>query len=116
MDDAGRAPLSPHAEWETTRHLARAMGWPLVDLRTYAVSCGILRRVSADLACRLRFVPIVFNGRRVILVVDDPYTAMYLSVNPQLLGPPSRRSLEFALTTPGALDRCLRRRITLVRD
>ena len=100
----------------TTAHLARALGWPFVDLAEYTISCGILRKIPAELCCRLRCVPMVFNEHRVVLVVDDPFTAAYLSANPELLGPPYNHKLEFAVTTSRALDSSLHRRMTLVKD
>ena len=100
---------------EPARHIADALGWPLVDLREYRISCGILARIPAELACRVRCVPMVHNAHRVVLVVDDPWNAAYIEVNQQLLGPPYRNRLEFAFTTPAALDACLSRRLSVVR-
>ncbi|MGQ9590214.1 MAG: hypothetical protein ACUVYA_07965 [Planctomycetota bacterium] len=108
--------VSPAAQNELAKHLARALGWSFVDLSEYRVSCGILRRLPAELACRLRCVPLIFNAHRVVLVVDDPYAAVYLQANQELLGPPYRHPLEFALTSASALDETLARRIALVRD
>ena len=108
---------SLHSRREAFGHMARALDLPLVDLGTYAISCGILRRVPAEMACRLRCVPMVFNDRHAVLVVDDPFTAAYLDVNREMLGPPyRRREVTFALTTPEALDACLRRRVLVVKD
>ena len=100
---------------ELSKHLARALGWPFVDLERYAISCGVLRRIPAELACRQRCVPMVFNTFRVVLVVDSPWNGAYMAVNRHLLGAPYDRRLELALTTPRALDADLRRRISLVR-
>jgi len=98
-----------------TRHLARAVGYPFVDLAEYTISCGILKKVPAELSCRLRCVPMIFNGHRVVLVVDDLFTAAYLSANSALLGPPYSHKIEFAMTTPHALDLSLHRRVALVQ-
>ncbi len=106
---------SPVAERILARHLAGALGWPFVDMTGYEISCGILSRIPAELACRLRSVPMVFNERRVVLVVDDPFAACYLAANQQLLGPPYRFRLEFAMTSRSGMDRCLERRLALVR-
>ncbi len=108
--------LSRAGEIEVARRLAEALGWPFVDLSEYRISCGILRRMRAELSCRLRCVPMVFNAHRVVVVVDDPYAALYLLANRELLGPPYRHRLEFALTYRSALDSCLARRLSLVRD
>ena len=117
MYNAQKTSFSPHAETEFVRQLARALGWTFVDLRGYAVSCGILRRIPAELACRLRCVPVVFHDRHAVLAVDDPFSAVYLSANRELLGPPyGLRKVDFVLTTPEALDACLLRRMTIVRD
>jgi hypothetical protein len=100
---------------EVMCHVARALGWPFVDLEGYSPSCGMLAKVSAAFACRTRCVPVVFNKHRVVLVVDDPVNGAYLMANPQLMGPPHTRSVEVALTTPAALDMALRKRIEVVK-
>jgi hypothetical protein len=100
---------------EATEHLARALGLPFVDLASYSISCGILSRIGADLACRERCVPMVFNKTRVVLVVDDPFQGARMAANPQLLGAPYRRRVELALTTPEALDAALGKRVNVVR-
>lgn len=100
---------------EVTKHLARALGWPFVDLDHYSISCGVLRRIPAELACRERCVPMVFNAFRVVLVVDSPWSGAYMTANRHLLGVPSDRRLELALTTPRALDEALKKRVSLVR-
>ena len=100
---------------EIAEHLARALGWPFVDLASYSISCGILSRISADLACRERCVPMVFNEVRVVLVVDDPFQGALMAANPQLLGAPYDRRIELALTTPEALDGVLGKRVSVVR-
>lgn len=116
MSGSSTSGPSARLEYEVARHLAKALGWTFVDLREYRVSCGVLRKVPAELACRFRCVPLVFNHLRTVLAVDDPWNAAYLAANPQLLGPPYRHRLEFALTIPCALDACLHRRLTVVRD
>ena len=103
-------------ETEAALHLSAAAGLPFVDLEEYCVSCGILKRISAELACRLRCVPMVMDARQAILVVDSIFTAAYLSAYPQLLGPPYRRRLGFALTTPQGMDAALHRRVSLIKE
>ena len=100
---------------DIARHIAGALGWPFVDLEDYSPSCGTLAKVSAQFACRTRCVPVVFNERRVVLVVDDPVEGAYLLANPELLGPPHTRTVEIALTTPQALDVALRKRVEVVK-
>lgn len=108
--------LTRAREMQVARHLAAALDWPFVDLCEYQISCGVLRRISAELCCRLRCVPMVFNAHRVVVVVDDPYAALYLLANQEILGPPYHHRLQFALTYRSALDACLARRLALVRD
>jgi hypothetical protein len=96
--------------------MARALGWPFVDLREYSISCGILRRIPAEIACRLRAIPMIANARRVVLVVDEPFSAFYVISNRELLGLPlDDARLRFALTTRSGLDAALARRLTLTR-
>jgi len=101
-------------ELDAAQRLAEALGWPFVDLESYKVSCGILRRVPAELACRMRCVPMVFNAHRVVLVVDDPFHGYYLAAHPEQLGPPYDHSMELALGTRKGIDAALARRLTLV--
>ena len=104
------------AERRDSEELARALGWAFFDLEDYKVSCGVLKRIPAELACRLRCVPVVFSRRRVVLAVDDPFNAAYMAANQQLLGPPYRFPLEFALATRRGIDAALHRRLTSVRE
>lgn len=99
-----------------TRHLSGALGLPYVDPSALFISCGILRRMPAELCCRLRCVPFVFNRTRAVLLVDDPFQAAYLAANIELLGPDRPSSIEYAMTTPSGLDGALHRRLTLVRE
>ena len=101
-------------EVEAARNLATALGWSFVDLEAYSISCGVLAKVPADLACRLRCVPMVINAHRAVLVVDDPFQGVYASIHPEIFGPPYRRSVEVALSTRRGLDRALHKRITVV--
>jgi hypothetical protein len=103
-------------ERRDTEELARALGWTFFDLEDYKVSCGVLKRISAGLACRVRCVPVVFSRRRVVLAVDDPFNAAYMAANQQLLGPPYHFPLQFALATRRGIDAALHRRITSVRE
>ena len=98
---------------DTTEHLAGALGWPFVE--PVEVSCGVLRKIPAELACRLRCVPLVYNAHRIVLVVDDPFHGAYLEANAYLLGAPYGRPIELALATRTTLDALLRKRITTVR-
>ena len=102
-------------EMDTLEYMAKAMDWPFVTPDAHSVSCGTLRKVSLSLASTKRCVPLVFNRRRVVLMVDDPLSGAVLLANPQLLGPPYRRRVEIALTTPRILDDLLDKRRTLVR-
>jgi hypothetical protein len=111
----GRLERTPRAN-ERARELASSLGLPYVDLEEYAPSCGTLRKVPAELCCRLRCIPLVFNRRRIVLAVDDPFHAAYLSVNREMLGPPYRGPLAFAVASAADLDAALERRLRLVRD
>ncbi len=102
-------------EMDTLQYMAKAMDWPFVTPDSHCVSCGTLRKVSLSLALTKRCVPLVFNRRRVVLMVDDPLSGSVLLANPQLLGPPYRRRVEIALTTPRVLDVLLDKRRRLVR-
>lgn len=97
-------------------HLARALGFPFVRLEEYSISCGILRKVPAGTACRLRCVPMVWNAHRVVLVVQDVFQALCVTANPELAGIPRGRRLELAFTTPRGLDAALAKRLGVVRD
>jgi hypothetical protein len=101
---------------ERARDLASSLGLPYVDLDEYAPSCGTLRKVPAELCCRHRCVPLVFNRHRIVLAVDDPFHAAYLSANREILGPPHRGPLAFAVASTPGLDSALERRLLLVRD
>ncbi len=103
-------------EYDIMGYLARALGWLFVIPDVGSVSCGTLRKVPLSLACTHRCSPLVFNQRRVVLMVDDPLSGISLMANPQLLGPPYQRRLEIALTTPHALDALLDKRRKLVRS
>ncbi len=102
-------------EMDALQYMAKAMDWPFVTPDSHSVSCGTLRKVSLPLALTKRCVPLVFNRRRVVLMVDDPLLGAVLLANPQLLGPPYRRRVEIALTTPRVLDVFLDKRRRLVR-
>lgn len=103
-------------EAEAMRHLADSLGVAYVDLDSYSISPGILRRLPPEVARRHRCVPMVCNPRRIVLVFDDPARALWLTSDPARLGPrvlggraaPRRR--EWALTSPSALDRWIARR------
>ena len=106
----------PHRlDGDAAEQLARALKRPFVDLETYSISCGVLGKVPAELCCRLRFVPMIHSKRRVVLVVDDPFAEAYLAANQELLGPPYRFPLEFAVATTRGIDTALRKRMAMVR-
>jgi len=100
---------------DAAMHLARALGFPFVRLEEYSISCGILRKVPAETACRLRCVPMVWNAHRVVLAVEDAFQALYLTLNPEVAGVPRGRRLELAFTTTRGLDAALDRRLRIVR-
>ena len=102
-------------ELDVLQCVADAMDWPFVTPGVHDVSCGTLRKVPLALAATKRCVPLVFNRRRVVLMVDDPLFGADLLANPQLLGPPYRRRVEIALTTPRVIDDLLDKRRRLVR-
>jgi len=101
-------------EMDALQYIAKAMDWPFVTPDPHSVSCGTLRKVSLSLVLTKRCVPLVFNRHRVVLMVDDPLNGAVLLANPQLLGPPYRRRVEIALTSPRVLDVLLDKRRTLV--
>lgn len=107
--------MNPADEIERTRHLARALGLPFVDLSDYTISPGILRKLPARTMMANRCLPMVFNPRRVVLLLDDPARLACLTARPWLLGLPTDRPVEFALTTPSALEEALTRRQKLPR-
>jgi hypothetical protein len=102
--------MSAVRELEQSRHLARALGLPFVDLRDYAVSPGILRKLPLRTVVKHRCVPMVYNPRRIVLLVDDAASLAYLAARSRLPGLPGNRPREFALTTPSGLDAAIRRR------
>lgn len=114
-DPVGGLSFERPLELESLQYVAEAMGWPLVTPDAHDVSCGTLRKVPPSLAAATRCVPLVFNRRRVVLMVDDAVSGAFLLANPQLLGPPYRRRLEIALTTPRVIDVLLEKRRTLVK-
>jgi hypothetical protein len=101
--------VNDHLEDTLYRQLAWAAGLPFVDLRAYRISGGILRKVPAALARSRRWVPMVFNCRRVVLVVDNPAAPFGAGREEvaELLGVPPEREIGFALAAPSALDALL---------
>ncbi|HLU49542.1 MAG TPA: hypothetical protein VK116_15700, partial [Planctomycetota bacterium] len=71
---------------ERTRHVARALSLPFVDLAAYRVSPGILRKIPLETAERHRCVPIVWNHRRVILACAEPADVAWLLSRPEEVG------------------------------
>ena len=102
-------PLDPTAEDTVYRCLARALGLVFVDLESYRVSNGVAARLPAALARERRWLPFLFNDRRVVLLCDDPFGAV--ATDPlelsELLGPPWNRRYGFALVSPSPLTRAL---------
>jgi hypothetical protein len=111
----GRAAQESVLTRTVTEHLALALGWSFVEPTADTVSCGLLRKIPAELACRLRCVPLVCNAHRIVVVVDDPFHGAYIVANSYLLGAPYGRPLEVALATPAALDVLLHKRVSTVR-
>ena len=100
------------SEDELYRLLAEAASLPFVDLRSYRISGGMLRKIPAPAARSRRCVPMIHNRRRVVLVVDDPALAFDLGDCEKLaeaLEIEGGREIEFALAASGALDSVLER-------
>jgi hypothetical protein len=108
-------PRPSRLDGDAAEQLARALKKPFVDLETYSISCGVLGKVPAEICCRLRFVPMIYSRKRVVLVVDDPFAAAYIAANQEILGPPYRFPLEFAFSTTRGIDVALRKRLAMVR-
>lgn len=91
------------------RQLAWAAGLTFVDLRATRVSPGTLRKVSAEVARSRRMVPLIFNSRRVVLVVDDPTLPFSVEIEDfhALLGVSENHELAFTLASPSAIDELL---------
>jgi hypothetical protein len=104
---------SPSEEVEGAKHVARALGLTYVDLDESPPSPGILRKLPLEVARSARCVPVVYNRRRIVLCVDDPARTAWIEAHREDFGLPHDRRLEFALTTPSALDRVLCRRSEL---
>ena len=102
-------------EEESATHLARALYWEFVDLREHYISSGTLRKIPAALACRWRCVPMVFNERRLVLVVDDLFNASQISANVDLLDVSKGLPVTWVLTSRASMDAALHRRLTEVR-
>jgi len=52
--------------------LARKMGYPLVDLATFAVEADALRKLPFAVASRLGLMPLIVRDGRLIVALDDP--------------------------------------------
>lgn len=89
--------------------MARSLGRAFVSLEDQYISAGIRAKVPVQVAIARRWVPLVFNVRRVVLVTDDPFQAVASDPREVLeeLGVRGHREVEFGLTTPGAMDRYL---------
>ncbi len=98
--------LNPHLEDAVYRRLAEAAGLIYVDLRTYHIPGGFLKRIPLAQAKEMRWVPMIFNSRRVVLIVDDPFKALVQDRGElaRRFGPPWDREFNFALASPAAMD------------
>lgn len=94
------------------RQLAWAAGLCFVDLRFLRISGGILQKISATLARSRRWVPMIFNPRRVVLIVDNAFVPFSFCPNElsELLGVSSDTRVEFVLASPSAIDAFLEER------
>lgn len=112
MPEAGGGFDDARREDVLYRQLAWALGLEFVDLRLFPISGGTLRKVPLSVARSRRWVPLVFNRRRVILAVDDPFTAAVVEPGAveSLLDLPPGREIRFTLGAPSALDDVLARR------
>ena len=52
--------------------LARKMGYPLVDIDTFAVESEALRKVAYLVAVRLKVMPLLLREGRLVIALDDP--------------------------------------------
>ena len=52
--------------------LARKMGYPLVNLDAFPVESEALRKLSYAVASRLRVMPLLVSGGRLVVALDDP--------------------------------------------
>ena len=58
--------------------LAFKLGYPLVDLARFPIDPACVRRLSPDLAKRHGAIPILLEGRQIVVAVDGPATAAAL--------------------------------------
>ena len=98
-----------HDEDSIYRQLAWAAGLTFVDLRRTRISPATLRKVSAEVAQSRRIVPLIFNSRRVVLVVDDPSVPFSVEIEDfhAVLGVSEGHELAFTLASPSAIDELL---------
>ena len=104
-------PVPPHRT--DAQLVAKACDLPFVDLDSYEISPGMLRRISSRVAIEERCVPMVDNPRRTVLVVDDPARIAWLATQRHELGLGQGREIEFALASTEGLDRTLSRRLEI---
>ena len=52
--------------------LARKMGYPLVNLEAFPVEPEALRKLNYAVASRLRVMPLLISGGRLVVALDDP--------------------------------------------
>ena len=55
--------------------LARKMGYPLVDLEAFPVEPEALRKLRYGVAARLRALPLLMRGGRLVVALEDPSAA-----------------------------------------
>lgn len=97
------------------RTIARAFQWPFLEATHIIISCGTLLKVGLDLATVKRCVPLAWQKKRVVLLVDDPLNGVFLLSNPQLFGPPYNRKVEIVMTHPEIIDVLLEKRRSVVK-
>ena len=104
-----------HLENTIYRQLSASAGLHFVDLRKFYISNGILKKIPSIHARSRRWIPMIFNKRRVILIIDDPFVAFSLSREElwEFFGPPYDREFGFVMAAPSALDGVLEEKYPL---
>ena len=74
-----------------------------------------IKKIPSTHARSKRWIPMIFNKRRVILIIDDPFVAFSLSREElwEFFGPPYGREFGFVMATPSALDGVLEEKYPL---
>ncbi len=92
------------------RSLAKVFDVPYIALEKQYISGGIRAKLPRAVAQSERWVPLVYNSRRIVLVTDDYFmTASSDSnrVRKKLGLEDENRKVQFALTSSFAMDRYL---------